>query len=118
MATDKTRPNIIETASIGAKETHGSAVVAAPSDALSRTKISVVLKQSSTRSCDINGLCFSFRAPEDFVLDGSVRLQIALKTDKSRLEDTATNEQRMVIRIQSFLEHRKHQPKFSIPWET
>ncbi|KAJ6950819.1 hypothetical protein NC651_004488 [Populus alba x Populus x berolinensis] len=92
MATDKTRSNITETASIGAKETHGSAVVAAPSDGLSMTKFFAVLKQSSTRSCDINGLCSSFRAPEDFVLDGSVRLQIALKTDKSRLEDTSTRQ--------------------------
>ncbi|KAJ6950815.1 hypothetical protein NC651_004485 [Populus alba x Populus x berolinensis] len=92
MATDETRPNIIETASIGAKETHGSAAAAAPSDALTITKFSAVLKQSSTRSCDINGLCFSFRVPEDFVLDGSVRLQIALKTDKSRLEDTSTRQ--------------------------
>ncbi|KAL9403197.1 hypothetical protein Peur_000169 [Populus x canadensis] len=73
LATDK-----IETASIEVMETHGSAAAAAAAsgDALSRTKFSAVLKQSSTRSCGIHGLCFSFRAPEDFVLDGSVRLQM------------------------------------------
>jgi hypothetical protein len=75
LATDKTRSNIIQTASIGVTGTHGFAA-AASSDVLSRTKFSAVWKQSSTRSCGINGLCFSFRAPEDFVLDGSVRLQM------------------------------------------
>jgi len=77
LATDKTRSNIIETASIGVTGTHGfAAAAAASSDVLSRTKFSAVWKQSSTRSCGINGFCFSFRAPEDFVLDGSVRLQM------------------------------------------